>query len=226
MQTSAVYTHYDLHTENVLLYEPVKNAYIQYFYHMNNGSVISFCSHYIAKIIDYGRSYYDKQLIPNTQIDANSKNIYKKLCTLDGCKPNCGSTSGYGWFEPNNSLSSQTRNNSHDLRLLQMLVRSGDDFKKPKYQNMCKLVKKVNPEVYELCKKVVYTDIFTTPEITEKGYPTKVNNVIDAFSGLSDLIQTAHCMEVNAREYAEKVKLGEMHIYQNADDLKFITAGK
>lgn len=51
------YTHFDLHTNNILIYEPVKNKYIEYHYHTKDGEV-SFKSKYITKIIDYGRCFF------------------------------------------------------------------------------------------------------------------------------------------------------------------------
>jgi hypothetical protein len=45
------YTHYDLHTDNVLVYEPIVNSYITYNYHLSSGYTLSFNSRYIAKII-------------------------------------------------------------------------------------------------------------------------------------------------------------------------------
>ena len=42
---SDVFTHYDLHLDNILLYEPIKNGYITYNYHLNSGKIIKFDIH-------------------------------------------------------------------------------------------------------------------------------------------------------------------------------------
>jgi hypothetical protein len=55
---SQVFTHYDLHYENVMLYEPVKGKHIEYNYHYPDHTV-TFNSKYIVKIIDSGRSFYN-----------------------------------------------------------------------------------------------------------------------------------------------------------------------
>jgi molecular chaperone GrpE (heat shock protein) len=53
-----VFTHNDLHTDNVLLYSPLKDGYIKYIYHLSSKETVIFNSEYIVKIIDYGRSYF------------------------------------------------------------------------------------------------------------------------------------------------------------------------
>lgn len=48
---STVFTHYDLHRDNVLVYEPVAGSHIEYHYHMDGGKETVFRSKYIAKIM-------------------------------------------------------------------------------------------------------------------------------------------------------------------------------
>jgi hypothetical protein len=114
-----VYTHYDLHANNVFLYKPYEgNKYIQIRYHLLSGSIIEFPSEYIVKIIDYGRNYFDNGL-------TNTKKILKDyVCKASQCRPECGFNSGYrviqgdeddadaefSWVFPNK------KNISHDLR--------------------------------------------------------------------------------------------------------------
>lgn len=43
------FIHYDLHMSNVLVYEPVKNKYIQYRYLLNDGTIVEFKSSYICQ---------------------------------------------------------------------------------------------------------------------------------------------------------------------------------
>jgi len=221
------FTHYDLHTENVLIYEPVKDSYIQYFYHFKNGTVIPFKSAYIAKIIDYGRSYYDYKGSDAEhqplEIEDESKYVYKEVCKIPECKPSCGYNYGFGWFKPNDDLCSQRSNASHDLRLLYMLHKSGNDYKDPAYVKMCDNVKTFATPLHELCKKVKYKSMFSTPEDNTYGYPTKINNIDDAFYSLNDFIQRMDYMESNQIRYATKTKLGEMHIYDGRP-LEYISA--
>jgi hypothetical protein len=114
-----VYTHYDLHANNVFLYKPYEgNKYIQMRYHLLSGRIIEFPSEYIVKIIDYGRNYFDNGI-------TNTKKILNDyVCNNARCKPNCGENVGYSiiqgdeyypnidfhWIFPNK------KNISHDLR--------------------------------------------------------------------------------------------------------------
>jgi hypothetical protein len=75
------FTHYDLHLGNVILYKvgsESQNAngpqqYITMNYHYPNGDVVTFNTDFIAKIIDYGRSYFKENET------YNSSNYYQKL---------------------------------------------------------------------------------------------------------------------------------------------------
>lgn len=50
------FTHYDLHSENVGIYKLYDGKkYITMTYHFDDGTIISFPTEYISKIIDYGR---------------------------------------------------------------------------------------------------------------------------------------------------------------------------
>jgi len=62
-----VFTHYDLHTDNVLL-TILPGHYFSYTFHYN-GIVYKFDSFFLVKIIDYGRSYCEK-----------SERIIQELC--------------------------------------------------------------------------------------------------------------------------------------------------
>jgi hypothetical protein len=77
-----VFTHYDLHSGNILLYVPKENHYIEYHYHTSN-EIINFKSEYIVKIIDYGRSYYKYE-----DGKPNPNDIYNNLCK----EPKCNDT--------------------------------------------------------------------------------------------------------------------------------------
>ena len=126
---ATIFTHYDLHPDNVILYKPVDGKYIEFHYHLRNETV-SFKSQYIAKMIDYGRSFINHG-------NKSSAEYYKKICTEDKCNnededgdedndEKCGNKSGYGWMEPpledwNFYISSSLNNRSHDLRFLHSL---------------------------------------------------------------------------------------------------------
>lgn len=68
------FTHYDLHENNVMLYSPLKDNYIEYHYHNPDGSTTQFKSLYVAKMIDYGRAYF-----------SGVTDVMRQVCTIPEC---------------------------------------------------------------------------------------------------------------------------------------------
>jgi len=212
------FTHYDLHHENVNLYEPEKDSYIQFHYHINEKKLYSFKSKYIAKIIDYGRSYFKDE-----EAGIDSKRIHTDLCKEDKCKPSCGYNKGFSWMSdspvPSSSywISSQKRNKSHDLRLL----------------NEVKIGTKANTtdqylpsELKTLLQKLKYDNHYGTPEMAQ-GFPNSIQNVFDAAMALGNIISLPEQIQQNETGYLGKNKLGDLHIYCGKDDtrpMQFIKA--
>jgi hypothetical protein len=152
-----IFTHNDLHTNNVLMYEPVKGKHIHYTYTLECGETIEFTSRFMPKIIDYGRSY-----------TSDSEKTYTLLC--NNCN-NCGIYNGYSFFEnnhPNNlpqHMSSLYPNVSQDLRL---------------YFSVQQEIK----NKHEL-KPCVFKKQFGTPPITEnERYEKHIGNVTDCYHEL------------------------------------------
>jgi len=104
---SETFTHNDLHLKNVLLCPlPVSNTYILFRFHCENGTIITFKSKYIVKIIDYGKSYI-KNLTDQIYDTALSE------CTTNPTRKSSeASSKGY---------TRQTHNENIDLRLFKML---------------------------------------------------------------------------------------------------------
>jgi hypothetical protein len=91
------FTHYDLHTDNVLMYIPVDGKYITYHYHLSGTEEVIFNSPFMAKIIDYGRCYMEHL----------SESIHEKVCNKPECgitlnEDKCGVKVGYKWLNNNN----------------------------------------------------------------------------------------------------------------------------
>ena len=64
------FTHYDLHTGNVLLYQIPNGQSITMRYHESDGQIIEFKTKFIAKIIDYGRCFYEgEKMYPENASD-------------------------------------------------------------------------------------------------------------------------------------------------------------
>jgi hypothetical protein len=190
------FTHYDLHSSNVVLYTPAKGKYIEYHYHLSGGREIVFKSQYIAKIIDYGRCYFK-----DYKLDIDSKKIYHALCAEPACKY-CGDKQGFYWLTaPKNPhyMNSQARNVSYDLRLLNEIKR---EFKYIPYMNI----------------PVIYKINTGTPEVKETGLPTQINNVQDAADHFISEVKKEIAVKANNKFYEGFTSLGQLHIYCNDDD--------
>lgn len=206
---SDVFTHYDLHLENVLVYEPVKGSHIEYHYHLQDGKETVFRSKYIAKIIDYGRCYYHDTSSSSNLSD--SKQFYDNLVCKE-CKPRCGNGRGYGWMEYkanqmklSSYISSQRVNPSHDLRLLYSIGNK---------------VNGMDPKLQTLMGRVVYgrgvkkgNEMYGTEPRTDSGYPIRIHNVGDAFTWFQELVRDPMSEVQNEIDYRGSKKLGELHIY-------------
>lgn len=132
-----VFTHYDLHTHNVMVYQIPDGQWVELVYEENGVHVMKFRTRYIAKIIDYGRSY--------TPVSAEYKNALP-----DECKQN-----GMWFFDelmPKRHYTSCTiANESHDLRAAHILS---------KYA-------KTNSVFHILLRRVKYDATFGTEPIHE-----------------------------------------------------------
>ena len=205
------FTHYDLHTENVLLYEPAKNGYITYHYHLNSGKIVEFHSKYIAKIIDYGRSYY------HADDETNSKNTYARICAIPECDPECGKDSGFGILAPEEFpgsfyyISSQVRNKSHDLRLAYMIREE---------------IKDIDPSImmtdnWNILQNIVYATYYGTPEL-ENGVSPAIHNVTDMRMALESFISIGKNKRRNDTYNSALTKIGDMHIYEDRRPMEYV----
>ena len=82
----ARFTHYDLHLGNVLLYEPDKCVAFEYTL---RGQVIRFQCRYVAKIIDYGRSYLQDVVEEVAKVETEPECL-KSRCTNERPGDICG----------------------------------------------------------------------------------------------------------------------------------------
>ncbi len=195
-QLNEKFVHHDLHDENILLYQPYPDGYIEYIYHLDN-KVIQFKSPYIVKIIDYGRSFMEKY----------SKEVKKYISTAE-CTGNNAAYSGYNLQNSYESvyMDYNSPNVSHDLRLLDM-IRS---IYKPKELIINSILSKViyNQEI----KDKSDMGMGTSPNpIT--GYPNTINNVIDAFKSLTDGVQSSLDKNYNTIPSKYRTKRAEMRVY-------------
>jgi hypothetical protein len=215
------FTHYDLHASNVILYEPSLFQYIEYIYHTSPAEedTIVIQSRYIAKIVDYGRAFIKgTNTIKQT---TKSKEILDVVCNIKECtkkfleKENrtiCGANNGYGLLNPPNPkvlkkyhyINSSRVNQSHDLRLISVMKYF---LNKTKYQ-----IK--NPELETFLNKLEVKYEGYAKNLS-MGYPTRMNNVTDAFYLLRDIVSNPDFSHKNKHYYDKHgmSKFGTLHIY-------------
>jgi hypothetical protein len=225
---ATTFTHYDLHLDNVLVYEPVEGKYIEYHYH-KNGEEITFKSNYIVKIIDYGRSFFKD----NDTETGSSQNIMKNICKTEECTIqktndkgelntyNCGIFQGYTWIKERtkdelyfrNHLCGYVNNVSYDLRLMCLMEN------KYYYHD-------IENSFNKLLEKVCYGEetrkggCSGTIENKKSGLPKYINNVIDAHDALLALVKNAYFKSEN-NSFKHGSKLGDLHIYYDGRPMKF-----
>jgi hypothetical protein len=213
------YTHYDLHTHNVLLYKPYngkKYITMKYYY---KGKINIFKTEYIAKIIDYGRNYFDNK-------KTNTKTIISQLicsrANAPDCNSNgdiCGSQVGYStisgnitvdptddrvyedsnydfyWIFPNKP------NLSHDLRLYNTIVKSH----------------KVG-----LPKNYFYANNYGTPENMNVPFNGNfINNIRDMIDWLSSTLDTYNSQALPKKYDNTWEEAGIMEIFDDGRDYTY-----
>jgi hypothetical protein len=171
------FTHYDLHTDNVLLVQSTyPNRMFRYnVFHYDEHGKLSHIdliySRFIPKIIDYSRAFFRLN-------NLSSLDVYKKLCHI---QQDCCSRSGYGWMRPTGDdaksfIDSTTRNVSHDLKLITIIV------------NQLISSNLANDEIKSIYDKLVFPDSYGIPEnLSSYSNTGKINNVSD-MAEFSDLL--------------------------------------
>jgi hypothetical protein len=197
------FTHYDLHLSNILIYEPMPGKYIEYHYHLDK--IISFKSRYIAKIIDYGHSYYFEDE------NNNSKKIYDKVCKIEDCRPDCGIDKGFKYFNDNYDSTGHQhaykKNESQDLRALNIL-------KQEKYFDV------LPTDIKKIVENVRYGDRSTIEIINEnksRFYPERIENVNDAKDAIIKKVNNSQFRHYNNSVYDGLEKFGDLRVYEEKD---------
>lgn len=221
------FTHYDLHHNNVLLYEPSPGKYIHYHYH-NGSETVTFKSKYMAKIIDYGRAFYKDNEVKNV----SSTDVLKTVCTIDDCNENgedCGNRSGFRYLtnmmEPDTYfMSSSEVNPSADLRFLYLVRKAFQEHGVNAGSGDCgpaDLELEAFEPIDQLMDKAFYgkglhrgQTKYGTKPVKTSGLPDIVENVEDAEEVLRDmLIGNSALHAFNKIAYENMEKICDMHIY-------------
>jgi hypothetical protein len=205
---SGEYTHYDLHTGNVLVYLPDSTKYIQYIFHHSSGPTVSFKSRYLIKMIDYGRSY----------ITTATDKVKRDICPIPECDPQCGYNYGYNvdGIKSPQFINTWKSNKSNDLRLLSILK---SDIKRMPALSGNAFVKQISDKL----DKVVFTNTHGTPQVVKSGLPNKIVNVNDAEIAFKELLLKPDFIAKNEQYASVYAKMGDLHIYAD-NDMEYIPA--
>lgn len=204
------YTHYDLHIDNVLLYKPFEdNRYVTMKYHITASSTTYvFKTEFIAKIIDYGKNYFNNGEITTEVI------IQSNICgDKSVCYETCGNFVGYGYFArditmPDVNLDEYSwitptkPNISHDLRLVNSLVEL------------------IPTLLTDYDTTLTYVDTYGTPEIPISSTPNSntIQNIFDMKSFLETIID-GYNMDNSPTKYDSSWKEGLIiNIYDDGRD--------
>lgn len=195
------FTHNDLHWNNVMLQEPKAGEVIKYCYHLSSTEIVEFYSPYIAKIIDYGRCYFNDGTI-------DSVKIYDDVCKINQCgqignpKTKCGKYNGYHYIEPGEigyDLNTSQNNKSRDLWLIAIVLN--------RINQASNLTPLKNLLEYDGANKI--------------SDGIKIKNVHDALRELKKLIMTNENKNDNYATYGTKNLIGELHIYADGTQIEF-----
>jgi hypothetical protein len=209
-----MFTHYDLHSDNVLLYKIPDDQYVEIIYHNDTTSnEYHVKTKYIPIIIDYGHSFINCDEIDRS-ID-NSNQIFTTVCNNDRnsdnpvCHGICGWESGFFYNNPPNKnnyyISNRMPNRSHDLKLLKSFYNETD----------LSQIENESPYLEEFSKflsNVIVQDQYGTPELNTREVD-KINNVEQAAEGLRSIIQMHSFIEHNENIFTSKKKYGTLHVW-------------
>jgi hypothetical protein len=200
------FVHNDLHNDNVLLYEPYTDKYFIFEYHLHD-KITTFYSPYIAKIIDYGRSYFNENKSNNSTV------LLKKICSTDECFPRCGDYNGYHYINYfNNGI--YAKNISADLRLISY---SGSMKKTHNSYNFMNFINNIS-------KKVIFKNEHSTPTNKKRGYPKSINNIYDAYDAIYDFMTNPDVINENKRKYVNSELYtckGKFVIYDDGRNMEY-----
>jgi hypothetical protein len=201
------FTHYDLHSDNVLVYTPNQDKYIEYHFHKLSGEVITFKSQHLIKIIDYGRSY----------VGGVSEDAYRKVCKEPNCKPDCGRNTGY-WMSNNLAyfINSSKKNISHDLKLLTNV--------RELLTYIPKRANTIEDILFTELSKVIYVEEFGTPEIVATRQPAKIANVSDVEVGLIRILKSALFKTTNDNYMNGYEKMGDLTVYADGRNMRYVSS--
>ena len=195
---------------------------------LDDGTIVEFKSRYIAKIIDYGRCFFNDE--SNKEITGSSKSIYESICNnIPECTGKrfpikyCGEDQGFSNFDESadglgHYISSSVRNISHDLLLLyrvkELLNYLSDhpEQLQPIFDNF-EYGNERADEVYGSVEK------YDISPLTHEELPEQINNVLDAHNALKT--QIIKYKNENDLYHQKYTSLGTLTIFQSGESMQF-----
>ena len=235
------FTHFDLHSSNVMLYEPSPGKLIQFEYFVPDPAnatktiKVRFYSRFVAKIIDYGRCFFEHTNAMESDIHKNnwrlkSSRILGATCYYEACKPDCGRKFGFYFGNEEGKdnasryyISWKQHNMSHDLQLVKSVLAA--------FQTDKQLLRTTNAGTADVLYRVKASppdsnkEDFGCPEVNEEKAAEKraqdkdpglgkIYNVRDMFSALLTLLLTnVDLQSKNATYPRNKELLGTLTVY-------------
>lgn len=203
---SEIFTHYNLHMDNILIFEPVQDKVIKYKYHIDSTEKVEFLSPYIVKIINYGKCYFDDGKI-------DSKIIIDKVCNTPQFKIHVLNKELLYHYYNN-----EKKNISYDLLLLYLI--------KEQFEKL------VNINFLNIKNNILYTNILSKLRVFDNLYHIienkdivigEINNVKDAFRELKNILMDSKMKEKNNNLYGSKEIILELDIYvDKSKEIKYV----
>jgi hypothetical protein len=210
-QMKDIFTHSDLHQNNITFYEPFKDKYFYMNYHLEDGTKVYFPTRYISKIIDYGRVIFKPK---NPKFPGTEKMI-NALCKTNFCKSQCeedGSLQALRIFVNNNKATSVNKSEINQSIDIWSLSAYKEYFKKflifnDVVQNKDYYLTVENKALYNKNDKIIY-------------------NVSNAKQAFQDILPNWSKMYFT-EDYIKKNNLtlaGEIHVYTDGKPFEFVPA--
>ena len=222
---SKVFTHYDLHRDNVVLLKVPKNNYVTFKYYTNNSNYIEIKTKYIPVIIDYGRCY-----CYSYEYDSNQ---YSKMIP-------CPENNSFQWFIRNNKehIRPYKSNITHDLRLIRKefmrLDTNGsktlshsksishkhktNEFNYIKYYN--DNIKYINTFYqYSFGNKEIHNNLenYSNDDFVSKDKSKSIYNVNDVYLFLLNIVNNTQFIIDNEKYLSKKKSIHNIDIYLYSD---------
>lgn len=237
------FTHYDLHTDNVLIFNPLPdNHYITFNYYYNERQFITFKSKYIAKIIDYGRAFYDNEYPATINAEVrqqhdrngptgghlfNSNSVYNIICQVPECVQ-CGEGQGFYYLGTNSNenthwIATKINNQSHDLRYINLIA---EYIYANIHQNDIPLFMQQQGQGQEPFRHITYMTQYGTAEDHADGMNVNILNITDMYRVLRNLVNDRNIRQINDNYYNPhngQINMGTLNVYSN-QHMRFIPA--